>query len=441
MRPRLKAPTLLLLLLPLLYFAAPASACTCGGTIQPCRAYAYASVVFVGVVTVKGGAAPDSPATRFRVEEAFLGVRGNEVAVTSGGTNCDYEFKVGERYLVYGYPTPDGAAVHTNICAGTAPLGEAGEHVAYLRGVAKSSVGGTFVGDVSRYFYDTRQNKWNDRPARGVQVILESGGRRFRSTTDAKGNFVVPGLPRGRYRVRTVPAANFSSVEISSREPRAAWELDLPDHGCVKNWFVFRPRGELSGQVSGVGRLPREDLWVEIIFADHPNTEENGLESAKVGPDGRFKFNFLPAGRYLVGFNLKTGPFRDYPFAEFYYPGVAARESATVISLGEGARVSGLKLPSPERVPESTVEGVAVWPDGKPAVGVSIQLNHPRTGWRDGNPVETDAHGRFSIKGIEGLTYELTALVHKGIPLVNSKPLVVKVRKVNRPVRLVVEVP
>lgn len=83
------------------------------------------------------------------------------------------------------------------------------------------------------------------------------------------------------------------------------------------------------------------------------------VESARVGLDGRFKFSFLPAGRYLIGFKPKTGLFRDYASAEFCYPGVAVRERATVVSLREDTSAGGLTLSGTKKVPESTVEGRA----------------------------------------------------------------------------------
>lgn len=449
-----KATALLLLLPPLLFFAPRAAACMCGQR-QPCEAYAGAGLVFVGLVTSKGTAPPGNRlpqnavsstptrgalAAHFSVEEVFLGAPGEEVAVTGEGTTCDYDFVVGERYLVYAYAGPDGA-VRTNACSGTAPLSRVGEHLYYLRVEARTSPRTTFTGYVRRASYDVLKNVWNEEPAPGVEVILESEGRGFRSTSDAQGEFVLRGLPRGRYRVRTEPAANFSSVEIMAKEPRAVWELDVPGRGCVTEWFEFRPRGELSGQVSFGGGRPGGDLRVELVFADRPDTRGKDLESAAVGPDGAFKFTFLPPGKYLLGFNLSAGPTLDHPLPEFYYPGVVGREGATVLEVGEGAAVGGLKLPAPERLPERAVEGVAVWPDGSPAAAVSVQLHNARRDWLEGNPVLTDSQGRFSMRGVEGQTYRLSALVNRGVSLVHSKALLVKVERVNPPVRLVIELP
>ena len=103
--------------------------------------------------------------------------------------------------------------------------------------------------------------------------------------------------------------------------------------------------------------------------------------------------------------------------------------------------IDEISLPVPERVPERTIEGVAVWPNNQPASNVWIELVNPRAGWREGNGVQTDELGKFSIVGMEGQTYGVSALVNKGIPLVHSKPLMMRVEKVNSPVRLVIRLP
>ncbi len=154
---------LLLLLLPSL--ASVASACTCGGQ-APCEAYAGASVVFVGVVTKTGlksipRSVPenamsttfktgDVTSAQFKVEEAFLGVRAAQIEIWGEGTNCDYEFKPGERYLVFAYKNSKTGTFHTNICSGTGPLAENNDGLSYLRSVVKQPPGATLFGEVVR---------------------------------------------------------------------------------------------------------------------------------------------------------------------------------------------------------------------------------------------------------------------------------------------------
>ncbi len=437
----------------LVCFSSRADACTCG-TILPCQAYAGAQVAFVGLVTKtetvsSSGLMPSNAvsttltngatAAHFKVAEAFLGIDKAEVDVFGEGTTCDYYFKEGVQYLVYAYRSPGGETLHTNICAGTAPLGESRAHVAYLRGLKNRPSGSVFFGRITQQFYNFRKQQVDSRPSQGTLVTIESEGRLFRARSNARGQFTFAGLSSGRYRVHTVPEANFSSADVMAEHPRTQWQIDIPDHGCLREWFDIRPQGEIPGQL--VGKINNlDDLWVDILFADRANRDRSELAQARVDAQGRFKFSFLRPGKYVVGFNLKSGPFRDYPYPEFYYPGVTNRSLAKVITVGRKT-IDEISLPVPERVPERTIEGVAVWPNNQPASNVWIELVNPRAGWREGNGVQTDELGKFSIVGMEGQTYGVSALVNKGIPLVHSKPLMIRVEKVNSPVRLVIRLP
>ena len=123
------------------------------------------------------------------------------------------------------------------------------------------------------------------------------------------------------------------------------------------------------------------------------------------------------------------------PYLEFYYPGVEDRSKATLIMLAEGQTISNLNLRRPLRLAERIIEGVAVWPDGKPySESCGVELINPRTGYREGNCVPGDAEGRFKIKAIEGQTYHLVgSIVGPKGGLISSRPVVVKVEKITVP--------
>lgn len=96
--------------------AAPAAACDCGG-LDLDRAYALADVVFEGQAT---DVAPSRVAT-FAVGRAFKGAPGKSTVVGGSGSNCDFAFAKGERYLVFARQSGGGALV-TSICTRTAKV-------------------------------------------------------------------------------------------------------------------------------------------------------------------------------------------------------------------------------------------------------------------------------------------------------------------------------
>lgn len=426
-------------------------ACMCEPR-KPCQAYARAETVFVGVVTqsrmeqAPGGFPPNAvstslnegaPVARFRVERAFRGIAAEEVEIWGTGNSCDFYFEEGQHYLVYAYRDPDRKALYTSLCSGTSRVSKANEHLTYLSRGKTIDTGGVFQGEMVRAIYNSAKDSWDSKPVANAEVVLQSETQRFRTVSNQQGTFEFSVLPPGHYKVRTDAFLNYSDLEGAAKAPQNEWNVDVPDHGCITASFEARPTGEISGEIVGV---PTREMWAEILFADRNNTESNELRDVEI-KDGKFKFSFLPPGQYLVGFNISSGPFREYPFAELYYPNASERANATTITLREGQRVSDLKLPLPSRVEERTLEGVAVWPNGRPAGKVSVELHNQRKGWREGDPVWTDSQGRFSIIGMEGQTYELSAWVHKDGPLVTSKPIIVKLERENKPVRYVIEVP
>lgn len=383
-----------------------------------------------------------SPVAHFEVEETFRGVNGPEVEVSGGGTTCDYPFKPGERYLVFAYQDSDATTLYTSICSGTAPLTKARDELSYLRGAVEVPPGSTVFGDINREVNITGKNEPALEPIAKAEVILETGNQRFQAVSDADGKFELTGLPQGRYKVHTNPPTNYSRADVMAKEPRSEWELDVPGHGCIQTWFVAKAVGEISGTVFDPSGTVAADVEPELIPVDE-KIEDAPFWSVRLGEFCRFKFSFLPPGRYYLGFNMKSGPSISEPYPEFYYPGVEERAKATIITLKDGEKVSALYLPRPPRLAERMIEGVAVWPDGRPFVrDCGVQLLNPRTGYREGNCVSTDIQGRFTIKAIEGQTYELSASISdKSGSLVASKPVVVKVGKENRPAKLIVELP
>jgi hypothetical protein len=435
-------------LLPL--FASAALACSCA-EVSPCEYHGSASVVFVGIVTkmtleTGNNQLPSNamsttltntrPVTLLKVEETFGQTLTEVVQVYGQGTTCDLEFKPGERYLVYAYQDPNTKTLSTNICSGTAPLADRTDHLTYLRDAANSS-GSTASGDIMR------DVNGNPEPIAGAEIILVNGDRTFRGKADASGKFTLNGLIQGRYKVSTNPRTNYSHLDVMAKEAASEWEIEIPAHGCVKTWFVARPEGEIAGDVRDESGVVGDDLEPQLMRADLKPGEI--VEPLTVKLDyGAFRFSFVRPGRYYLGFNLKGGPSLISPYPEFYYPGVTDRAQATVITVAEGQKITDLVFRRPMRLGERMLEGVAVWPDGKPYVeACGIQIDNPRNGYREGNCVSPDAQGRFKIKAVEGQTYNLSGTVVRpgSVALLRSKPLRVTVGKENAPVRLVVTMP
>lgn len=116
-----------------------ASACSCAGTIAVEEAQAKSDAVFEGTVTaVKSSSMRllNSPAkavkANFQVNEVWKGHVAPTIEVLTAGSSesCGYEFKMGERYLVYA--TATGKSLEVNLCNGTVLHNQAEQQISLL---------------------------------------------------------------------------------------------------------------------------------------------------------------------------------------------------------------------------------------------------------------------------------------------------------------------
>ena len=166
--------------------ATPSEACTCLENGPACEAYWKASTVFIGRVTAVSPPQTRKPGAAFlrsrrvtlEVSEAFSGVAGSTVEVTtgSGGGDCGFPFKEGLDYVVYATrPDPDAPLV-VSVCSRTRVLAEASSDLAYARAVASGvPLTGTISGRVSLATRSLTPGVGKTtRPFAGAGIVLES---------------------------------------------------------------------------------------------------------------------------------------------------------------------------------------------------------------------------------------------------------------------------
>lgn len=138
--------------------ATPAGACSCAGRPTPGESLRDARAVFSGrVVGISedvriGGIRAVRGKARFEVERVWKSISSGSVTLPQGanGGDCSYEFRQGERYLVYAVPPFEGGnSLSTNTCTRTTLLSGAGEDLRALGPgtlpAATSPSGGTNV--------------------------------------------------------------------------------------------------------------------------------------------------------------------------------------------------------------------------------------------------------------------------------------------------------
>src|SRR5438067_5218582 len=196
-----------------------ATACSCASSGPPCQGYFQVDAVFVGtarsISTVEG--TPDSAYQRrtvaFAVERAFRGVPGTaaDVATGMGGGDCGYDFKVGERYLVYAYRNAR-SGLAASICSRTRPIAKAEEDLQYLETLPPSGTGARVYGVVTHWERNLATGDGHKYgPVPFVHVQLRGELAALESESDEQGRYAIAGIPPGTYDLQAIPPAVFSS--------------------------------------------------------------------------------------------------------------------------------------------------------------------------------------------------------------------------------------
>ncbi|MCA1618495.1 MAG: carboxypeptidase regulatory-like domain-containing protein [Acidobacteria bacterium] len=398
--------------------AARAEGCTCMMPGPPCQAFGEASAVFVGTVTgvvskpLKSSAGGEGPgwATRtfkFAVAEAFSGVEGTtaEVSTGFGGGDCGYTFVKGTSYIVYASRSKDGT-LGTGICSRTRPALGATEDLAFLRGLAGRPPGVTVSGRVARRD-DDRAGEGDKAGLAGLRLTVEGEGVRREIVTDAAGRYSLSGLRPGNYKI-TLRAPD----GLTDQQPER--EVQVADRGCaVEDFFVF-DNGRVSGRVTDAEGKSTARMTVALVnaVASDADRQKSGILTS-ADEEGRYKFEGLPAGRYLLGVRLSSyaspGDL-DQAYPRTYYPGVERPEEAEVIELKAGEELKGRDLRLPPRRVETSIGVKVVWADGTPVPGAQVIYRDVTYGEPPINHGEqANERGEATLKGYAGSVYRIWA--------------------------------
>lgn len=411
--------TLLALLLPA-FLAPEARACSCMfGGLSPCQEYWKADAVFVGAVvgeskfTLDEGTYKETMRlVRLAVEQPLRGVEGSEVEVATGwgGGDCGYEFRRGQRYVVYARRGEKDGRLYTGICMRTRPLAEADEDLAYVRGLGSAEPTGTVFGQVFRRNYGRQDGEPAFKPVADAELTVEGGGASRELKTDASGGYRVEGLAAGKYRVTVKVPPGLFYEDGKGERAAVGREVEVAERGCAQSDFHLESDTRVAGRVVDPAGRPVAGLPVQMRGAPGDARNVNNFRYARTDAGGRFEFRAVPPGDYLLGVRILGSAGEAVPYPRTYFPGVVSKEEATVLKVKEGERATGLELRLPAQLSEYEVAGTVVWEDGRPAPGAFVYVSLQEEGGVGGmKPAQADERGRFVLKVYEGQNYRMSA--------------------------------
>jgi hypothetical protein len=423
-----------------------AVACSCVQTPSPCASFKDTPVVFVGLVTSIEETKVDiirfgekrtvrtSLLAHFTVEEPLKGIKLKtaDVATGGGGGDCGYPFKEGQRYLVYGYKSEgealnssmsrtvigDGrgktAMLSANICSRTRPLEEATDDVELLRGLVKGKRETRVFGGVDELARRLGQYEYNiDRvgPLSNVKLIAQSANDRYETTTDQNGRYRISNLKPGKYKLSVFLPEGYSSL---FEFVRTTVDVNIGPDTCFEHDFDAQIDGRIGGVVFDADGQPVPDqVQVSIVTLESSAKGMTGVESRSEYTKnlGRYEFDGLLPGKYLLGISIADAPQKHTPYATTYYPNTADRTQARIFTLERGQKLTNIDFRLPPKLTEIVLSGTVVDADGNPVVEADVDIFDQEDPDKTlfGEDIKTDQQGRFTVRGYRGRSYFLHA--------------------------------
>jgi len=326
--------------------AAPAKAfaCSCMMSGPPCQATWTADVVFTGtVVSITPidheslGAPYESRLVKINADRGFVNAAAGpiEVVTGTGGGDCGYAFKIGQKYLVYAYASKTAPSrLSASICSRTRPIADAQEDLRYLTTMGTSGSGGRVYGRINESKRDPAESETVDYgPVEGLTVSVRGASFARDVTTNADGRFDIPDLPVGKAKVIIVPPFGFQPSPFEQ-------EFELKDvRACTEVNLSIRQSARASGTVVDASGRPLAGVSVEAVAAELAGFDPPEYQfPVRTDERGAFEFTYLPPGMYVFGVNLTRSP---YPYGRprgksVFLPGTALAKEATVIELKPG---------------------------------------------------------------------------------------------------------
>jgi hypothetical protein len=396
----------------ILFCLKDADACSCRESKPPCGGINKTSIVFSGEVldvTVH----PEERTEAFKDNMPFIGVKAQVkvleafsnltaknliVETGTGGGDCGFDFKAGEKYLIYAYEFK--GRIITTICSRTKALSKAQNDVEILRELkAKQPV-------KSRIFGNTTILKSEDSDSVDslpkVKITAKNeAGKTFTTETDSAGNYRIIGLPAGTYKIQATYKSNFTKEAQIQIKPKSGEQ-------CAEENFYFGEGGRITGKVVDGDGKPIARLRViamRLVFSEGKETEWTSYDGY-TDENGKYEIEGLPNGKYYLGFNFFEPIEKDFPFPPTFYPQVNTKQEAARISVTDELSLDGYDFVVNSKLPPRLVTGIVTLLDGKPAKGAKVEIKEERTTWRM-DMADVDEEGNFSLTGFDGQSYYL----------------------------------
>lgn len=397
--------------------------CTCKNKNTIIEDYNSTSLIFAGTVVRFS----DTTGFVFNISTLYKGSIFNDrsVSVRSEGGNCSYEFKIGEKYLVFAFE--DEGAYFTDKCTRTATYESSELNLIFLNNLPQSLETSYILGSLV-HWENHDQRFFEVTKLKNQKITLESSEFIFSTYTDENGEYLFKNIPIGKYAVKI----DFDKELIL--ESSAHDTINIMRNNCYFYPFTLVLPCTLVVSLVEAQNNPIKyyEINTQLIPASYYQIKDlyfGGSGSVKLGED-KIIYDRVPPGKYVLGVNTFFGSSSDYPYPSIYYPNVKDFEQAEVIELNEQNRIAEVEMVL-QKLKTFYVKGEFITDSLKPLPHISLFLG------RNNDPYSPDfvewgvvRDNTFEISFLEDidgwLFFELRItedLRNKGYKYKNPKPI------------------
>jgi hypothetical protein len=236
---------------------------------------------------------------QFAVEQSFKGLPVTQKAVQvntgSGGGDCGYDFKVGQRYFVFA--NQSSGLLVTSICSYTQPAAGAEDGIelidALVRGQPKTRIFGRINLLDEKVAAAPDDMKFLNLT--GLRVEARTGRQTLTATTDREGSYRINDPAPGQYVVRLLGPLP-ANLEMMQWAPEQAVAVGLPSNCGNRVDFPVYAYGTIRGRVWDAAGRPVGNVTVSAV-EDTPSRHTRGTRTRL---DGSYEFPRMRAGVYRV---------------------------------------------------------------------------------------------------------------------------------------------
>jgi hypothetical protein len=341
----------------------------------------------------------------FHINERFAGPDSPDIDVFSGGDDgdCGYNFKKGDQYIVFTQQETEGRLFAT-ICNGTRRAADGRALLPQLRAMRNHDRVASVFGLLHRANPPLLAPSDDpDDPLPNIKLKLRSKDDRFATSTGPDGVYSFYDVHAGEYQYTADLPARFEFTQKTLKGGLPPFKI--PNEACYEYNVSALPTGKIRGGVLGPDGKPLQLASVELYRSDRYDDSRPGLWAFQ-GENGKFEFDHIGQGEYILVFNRMNRQDPNSPFPRSFYPGVQDQSETKILRIKDGQQLLNANIKLSDGFATRKLKVQLKWKDGRPAGEVTVKAQAEQ----GGNPAAQKlADGLYQFTILQSARYTFSA--------------------------------